>query len=113
MEGAVFMDYLQIVLDNEVATNNSFMYYLHERDMFEYKQFDILCNAITCLANSPILKEDKTIVHKVHFIHSQILSHILYHFNPKDGYVIKNLPLDFYENIESLDYAVHMFFHND
>lgn len=100
------MDSLQIVLDNEGAINDSFMYYLHERGLFEIEQFNILCEAIKNISHNIDMKEDRRVAYKIHFIHNQIIYHILYHFNPDDLSCIKNLPPNFYEHLNELDTIV-------
>ena len=106
------MDSLQIVLDNELAANDSFMYYLHERDTFEIGQFEILCKAIKNITDDFDMKENKGIAYKVHFIYTQIVYHVLYHFKANDSFCIKNLPLDFQEHLDELDVIVHNFLYH-
>ena len=106
------MDSLQIILDNEVATNNSFLYYLHEINRFDVEQFDVLCKAISDITTDFDIKENKAIAYKVHFIYTQIIYHILYHFNPNDLSCIENLPADFPEHLDKLDVLVHNFLYH-
>lgn len=101
------MDNLQIILDNAIAVNHTFMYYLHERKQFDIEQFNVLMKAIISISNDFEKKENKDIAYKIHFIHAQIIYHILYHFAPNDCYNIENLPPDYQNYLDELGFIVH------
>ena len=86
-----------IIDDNVKATNQSFLYFLHEENIFDKKSILNLCNYVQTIDSVTILE-----LRKLYFIQNQILKHIAYHFDKNDMYEISNLPLDYWEYIEHL-----------
>lgn len=90
-----------LIDDNAFAENNSFLYYLHEESLFDIDRLHDLCSYIQT-RNSVTLKE----LRQLYFIQNQTVRHIAYHFDPRDGCEISNLPQDYWEYIEILDHAI-------
>lgn len=90
-----------IIDDNINATNQSFLYFLHEENKFDKKSILNLCNYVQTL-DSVTIRE----LRKLYFIQNQIIKHIAYHFDKNDMYEISNLPSDYWEYIELLDIAI-------
>lgn len=97
----------EILFNNYTAQRGSFLHYLHEQDSYSKKHIDMLCESIEILAESE--KEDD-IKGQICFIYGQILKHIIYHFDPNDNSVIKNLPQTYYEDIETLSDSISKYF---
>lgn len=88
----------QIIDDNYKAKNNSFLYFLHEEDIFDIEALNNLClniNSLVC--------RNEDICRKLFFIYSQILRHIIFHFDRNDQSTIKNLPDNYVDYINELE----------
>ena len=94
------MNGYDIIEVNYKCVENSFMYYLHEKDMFDMTSFHELHNSIYQIKNTEV-------VGKLFNIYSQLLRHIICHFDPDDMSCIKNLPIDYFYYIEMLDDAIN------
>ena len=92
---------LDVVEDNCIATNNSFLYYLHERDVFDTDAFAGLLDGINGLE-----EKQEDVLEQLHFIYSETLKHIIYHFDPNDTSQITNLPDDYWEYLSDLENAI-------
>ena len=90
-----------IIEDNVNADNNSFLYYLHEENMFHVERLIDLCNYIHALGSISIMD-----VKRLYFIQNQSIRHITYHFDPNDCSEISNLPKDYWNFIDLLDYEI-------
>ncbi len=101
------MDKLKILNDNFEAKDNSFLYYLHEKNYFHEKAFSELCGSITGLYSH---SQNKVISGQICFIYGQVLKHIIYHFDPNDLSRISNLPCDYNERLTILENAVTEYF---
>ncbi|MDE7479396.1 MAG: hypothetical protein K2M91_15925 [Lachnospiraceae bacterium] len=91
----------QLIEDNYKATNSSFLFYLHERDMFDIDAFSRLLDGINGLE-----EKQEELLEQLHFIFSEILKHIIYHFDPNDTSRITNLPDDYWEYLLDLENAI-------
>lgn len=100
------MNVLQVLNDNYKAENKSFLYYLHEEYTFNEEAYACLCK---CIAE---LKKDEASMMKINFIYSQILKHIIYHFDPDDSSLIEDLPVDYNEKLDTLDALIRRFYSN-
>lgn len=90
-----------MIKDNFKATNISFLYYLHERNLFDTDAFAKLIDDINALE-----EKQEDVLERLRFIQIEILKHIVYHFDPKDGSRITNLPDDYWEYLTELEYAI-------
>ena len=79
--------------DNKNATNQSFLYFLHEENIFDEKSFSELYNYINKLDS-------------VSFIQNQFMRHVVYHFDKDDFSNISNLPATYWKYIDLLDNAI-------
>ena len=87
--------------DNKNATNQSFLYFMHEENIFDEKSFSELYNYINKL-DSVSLAELKDL----YFIQNQIMRHLVYHFDKDDFSNISNLPATYWKYIDLLDNAI-------
>ena len=90
-----------IIEDNKNATNQSFLYFMHEENIFDEKSFSELYNYINKL-DSASLAELKDLC----FIQNQIMRHLVYHFDKDDFSNISNLPATYWKYIDLLDNAI-------
>ena len=90
-----------IIEDNKNATNQSFLYFMHEENIFDEKSFSELYNYINKL-DSVSLAELKDL----YFIQNQIMRHLVYHFDKDDFSNISNLPATYWKYIDLLDNAI-------
>lgn len=105
------MDLQQILNDNYKGENNSFLYYLHEESHFDEESLSQLCQCISSLHHSHL--QDMAASMQINFIYTQVLKHIIYHFDPNDYSRIDDLPFDYNEKLELLDTAVAQYFNAD
>lgn len=96
---------LKIVNDNYAAANDSFLFYLHERDRFYADKFEVLCDAVQSLAGCT----DSITAQKIEHSYQNILKEIIYHFDPHDSSHIKDLPENYTEYLEMFDCALAKF----
>ncbi len=93
-----------VIHDNSMATNNSFLFFLHERDQFDIDALRRLLDSIDVLEVGT-----KEVLMELNDIEFEILKHITYHFDPMDLSHIENLPEDYWEYIVALQQAVRRF----
>lgn len=91
-----------IIDDNINADNDSFLYYLHEENTFHVEKLIDLCTYINALDCISIIN-----VKRLYFIENQAIRHIAYHFDPNDCSEISNLPDNYWDYIDTLDYAIN------
>ena len=96
---------LKIVRDNYYLDNDSFLFYLHERDRFCADKFEVLCDAVQSLAGCT----DYITAQKIEHSYQNILKEIIYHFNPHDSSHIKDFPENYTEYLEMFDCALASF----
>lgn len=102
------MDVLKVLRANFEAKDKSFLYYLHEENYYHKTAFYELCSCLSTLSHNNT--HDKMISTQICFIYGQILRHIIYHFDPSDLIRISNLPINYNEELETLEHAVTKYF---
>lgn len=102
------MDALAILNDNYEMQNNSFLYYLREKNLFNKEAFKQLHECIYDLSQQNV--SISTVALKIHTIHSRILEAFLYHFDNNDSYTITNLPENYNKMLALLDKSVSFYF---
>ncbi|MBQ8982191.1 MAG: hypothetical protein IJ079_01280 [Lachnospiraceae bacterium] len=95
---------MNLIEDNYLAANHSFLYALHEKDCFDKEAFMELCEYISTLK-----EKDDTITLQLCSIQNELLKHIIYHFDPKDMSRIQNLPDDYTDYILKLEQAINQY----
>lgn len=91
-----------IIDDNIHAANQSFLYFLHEKNRFDIKSFMDLCNYVQTLDCVSAIE-----LRELYFIQNQILKHIIYHFDKNDISKISDLPPNYWHYMELLDVAIN------
>lgn len=90
-----------MIEDNVKAENNSFLYFLHERNHFDTGAFAKLLDAIDAME-----EKQEDVLEQLRFIQIEILKHIIYHFDPEDESCITNLPDDYWKYMTDLEDAI-------
>ncbi len=93
-----------LITENYYAENKSFMYYLHEENIFNIEALNDLCNYIRSQKTI-----DKEVCKKLFFIQAQILKHIIYHFDSDDMSIIKNLPDEYHNYLDHLQKSMEKY----
>ena len=101
MENQEKEDTLRLIEENYKAANNSFVYLLHERDLYDTDAFARLLDCINSLDEG-----EETILEQLNAILRETLKHIIYHFDPDDSSRIPNLPEDYWAYLTDLEDAV-------
>ena len=102
------MNALEILEDNYVLQNNSFLYYLREKSLFNKEAFKQLYDSIYALSEQNV--EISAVALKIHMIHYKIIEAFMYHFDTDDAYQIKNLPDNYNKILAQLEKAVAFYF---
>lgn len=102
------MDAKTVLENNYEHKNNSFLYYLHEKSMFDKDAFRQLYEAIRTAAEDEV--EISRTAQQIAFIYGQFLKFMLYHFNSEDPYRVTNLPENYNKLIEYLENSVEYYF---
>lgn len=97
-----------LIEDNKKAENQSFLYFLHEEKTFDVKSLDDLCQYISELDTISFEQ-----LRDIHFIETQILRHLVYHFDDNDLSKISNLPFEYWEYIEPFEALVASLYEGD
>jgi len=104
MKNITVEDAIQTLVDNYKGDNNSFMFYLHEKNYFSVEKFWEFYESITAL----ILNNDNSSEITTQITHSyqRLLKYIIFHFDPKDDYVLENFPENYIDYLERIEYAL-------
>ena len=101
-------DALRIIDDNKNAASGSFLFFLHERNMFSEEAFHDLCEAIDSLEEEPV--PDTRLIVDVSEVYQFTLFSLMCHFDPNDSYCIEKLPADYADCAAELRAAVESFY---
>ena len=104
MKNITVEDAIQTLVDNYKGDNNSFMFYLHEKNYFSVEKFWEFYESITAL----VLNNDNSSEITIQITHSyqRLLKYIIFHFDPKDDYVLENFPENYIDYLERIEYAL-------
>ena len=102
------MDAKKILEDNYKAENESFVYYLKEKSLFNKDAFRKLYESINSLAESEV--EISRTAQQINAVYGYILKYFLYNFDTEDPYKITNLPDNYNKMLGYLDKAVEYYF---
>lgn len=99
---------LKILKDNAEGIKGSFIYFLHEQDMFNEEAFYNYLNSINEITNKTSNKPlDREVTFMIIKTYSYILRSFIYHLAPSDLLRIKNYPEDkYFDYIEELKNTV-------
>lgn len=97
-------DTLCVIEENYKAANDSFLYFLHERDLFDTDAFAKLLDSINSLEEGKV-----NVLEQLNFIQKETLKHMIYHFDPNDSSQITNLPEDYWAYLSKLEDAVRKY----
>lgn len=102
-------DAKRIIHSNYIGENNSFMFFLHEKDFFSVEAFWEFYDSITALA---LCNEEKSIeiTEQITQIYQRLLKYIIFHFDPNDDYVLENFPKNYIDYLERIEYAIMAYF---
>ena len=98
----------RIIYDNYKGRNDSFMFFLHERDLFSQERFWELYDSIIALKGMAFTEPE--LARQVNSIYQYVLKTMIWHFSPTDSLTIENFPAEYNGYIERLDYAVSVFY---
>lgn len=95
----------QIIFNNSQAGENSFVFDLHERQVFTEKLFWEYYDSIETLVSAGDTGSAE-VAAKITDILLTVLKHIIWHFDPNDNYVIADLPREYPDYLDRLEYAL-------
>ena len=82
-----------ILAANNLAAEGSFMHAVHECDVFDKDAFWRLYDAMAVIAATPPRRRGRDTRRNAARVQQQILLHIIYHLNPRDGSRIAGCPI--------------------
>ncbi|MFV0394561.1 MAG: hypothetical protein ACK5LC_09220 [Coprobacillaceae bacterium] len=88
-----------IIEKNLDVKENTFMYFLHEKNIFDETLFQEYIKNVG-LINTENTQKEKVIA--IIEVNDYIIRNIIYHFLPEDLFVIKNFPSNMGEYIEQI-----------
>lgn len=99
----------QIMLDNYKIENNSFMFFLHEKNYFSEEAFWKFYESITALA---LCGEEQSmeITEQITQNYQRLLKYIVFHFDPNDDFTLENFPENYVDYLERIEYALMAYF---
>ena len=98
----------QILEDNFESKNDSFLFYLREKSLFNKEAFRQLYDSIRKVADDDVAISRTA--QQILIVYGQILQYFLYHFDKDDSYKIVNMPENYNKMIEYLDKSVEYYF---
>ena len=90
-----------LIEDNRRADHFSFLYYLHEEKDFRVEALVDLCQYLERLESVSIEQ-----LRDLRWIETQILRHLVYHFDENDLSKISNLPMNYWEELEAFEQVI-------
>ena len=98
-------DAKRIIHSNYKAENNSFMFFLHEKELFSVEAFWEFYESITVLV---LCDEEKSIEIAEQIVQSyqRLLKYIIFHFDPDDNFVLEKFPRNYVDYLERIEYAI-------
>ncbi len=99
----------QILQDNFECKENCFIYFLYEKNLFVEGRFWEYYDSIAFLAKSD---DEKTmdIAMQITESYQKILTLFICHFDPNDGYAMDNIPQNYNEYFERIEYVIWAYF---
>ncbi len=99
----------RIIFDNYKAENNSFLFFLHEKDFFSEEAFWEFYESIAALV---LCSEEKSIEITEQITHNyqRLLKYIIFHFDTNDNYVLENFPRNYMDYLERMEYVLKAYF---
>lgn len=98
----------QILSDNFNAKENSFTYIMYERSRFPKEEFWQVYDSIECLVNNKVFSRE--LAEQVSYCYERFLIELICHFDGGQSYGLKDLPENFIDYIERLEYVKLAFY---
>lgn len=99
----------RIIHNNYKGKNNSFLFFLHEKNYFSKEAFWEFYESITDMVLCDGEKSDE-ITGQITQSYQRLLKYIVFHFDPKDEYTIENFPSNYIDYLERMEYALMAYF---
>lgn len=105
-------DAKRIIWANENCCDESFIFSLHEKGSFSKEEFWKFYKSIVALVEC---NDEKTLglTEQINHIYQTVLKYIAFHFDPHDLYNITDLPDNYAEYLERIDYALMAYYRGD
>ncbi|MBO5342453.1 MAG: hypothetical protein J6A73_07215 [Lachnospiraceae bacterium] len=99
----------RIILDNYKIENNSFMFFLHEKNYFFEKAFWEFYESITVLT---LCGEERSmeIAEQITQNYQRLLKYIVFPFDPNDDLTLETFPGNYVDYLERIEYAIMAYF---
>lgn len=98
----------RIIEDNYITNDNSLCYLLYDESDFSITAFWEFYDAIAFLTRNSI--KDELLSTQIAKGYQHFLRELIYHFSPFDLAKIRNLPKNYNDYIERLEWAVRAYF---
>lgn len=104
---------IAVLENNDKALENSFLYGLHEHCQFNEQAYWEYYESLTVMGKNKKQIETKEITEKIVHTHTYILCCFIYHFDKKDMYEMKNIPVHYTDYLDRLNTVFEVFFKKD
>lgn len=98
----------EIVNANAEIRDESFLFFLHERDTFRRDKYEELIKSIEILADE--CNFDRGTAYKLYWISECTISSFLWHYDPHDDCKLKKVPKYLGEVLQDMEAAVSKYF---
>lgn len=100
---------MEILNDNNDTSGNSFLDYLHEQCQFNEQAYEEYCKCLITLGKNKNYAQNKDIMDIVAHLHTYILCCFIHHFDTGDAYEMKNIPDNYNDYLEKLNFIFRAF----
>ncbi|MDE7229873.1 MAG: immunity 41 family protein [Oscillospiraceae bacterium] len=100
-----------VLYRNASCSKKSLIYSLHEREKFSEKRFWEFYDCVIALARNALENgRDIETAQKITAVYQWVLKEMIWHFDKRDGSVLKKFPKKYNDYIERLDGAADAYF---
>lgn len=104
---------IKILNDNNNSSGNSFLDYLHEQCQFNEGAFKEYCECLITIGKDKNYTQDKEIIDMIVHLQTYILCAFIHHFDTNDLYEIQNIPNNYNDYLEELNFIFRSFFNGN
>lgn len=102
----------EVLYKNSECSKKSLIYSLHERRKFSKKRFWEFYDCVIVLAGDALENgKDIETAELITYVYRWVLKLIIWHFDKRDGYVMKKFPKNYNKYIDRLDSALEAYFY--
>ena len=101
---------IDIITRNSECGEGTFMWYMHERDLFSPEKLEEFLEGVAALAGE---EKDPAVTRMITDTYQAMLKELIYHFNPDDSCVIEGVPWDYPRWLDKIEYVLSGYYSGD